>query len=248
MLEEAFRKLLVAHCPPAAVRAAEAAPGAVPPVWAVLEESGFFDVLRPEAEGGAGLSLAGFAPLVMACGEVLLPLEYAGEAVRRATGTAPDLIASGALTAAKMAGACVRLMEMTVAHVGTRRQFGRPLAAFQAVQQQLAVMAEEVVGARMAAHIGLAGPGYCEGRSAVAKLRCGEAAQQVTGIAHQLHGAIGATADFDLQFWVRALKRWQLADGSESYWAERLGVARLTQATGTSADFVRMELQTGEME
>jgi alkylation response protein AidB-like acyl-CoA dehydrogenase len=43
---------------------------------------------------------------------------------------------------------------MTVAYAGDRAQFGKPIAKLQAVQQQLAVMAEQVVMARMAAQLG----------------------------------------------------------------------------------------------
>lgn len=263
MFEDVFRRLLEAHSTPAAVRAAEAANGAVPPVWQELVQSGFIDILRPEAEGGAGLSLPAFAPLVIACGEYLLPVDWAetavarlwhGEAValdRPAGLEGPDaLAANAALTAARMAGACRRVLDITMAHVTTRQQFGRPLSAFQALQQQLAVMAEDVAAARMAAFIGLAGPGFDPARSAVAKLRAGEAAHRVAAMAHQMHGAIGATLEYDLQLWVRALKGWQLAHGSDSYWAMVLGKARLDWAAkgredATTADFLRERLEPG---
>jgi acyl-CoA dehydrogenase len=244
MFAEAFTRLLEVHCPPGLVRAGD--PAALAALDAEIGRSGFLDVLRPEAEGGGGLTLAGFAPLVMAAGAFLLPLDFAGRAVERATGAAPDEVARAALVAAQMAGAAGRLLEMTIAHVTTRRQFGRPLAAFQAVQQQVSVMAEEVAAATLAAHIGLGGPGFAPERSAVAKLRANEAAEVVAATAHQLHGAIGATLDFDLQLWTGALRRWQREAGTASHWAGVLARHRLAAAPADSAAYIRTHLQPGE--
>lgn len=246
MFVAAFTRLLDAHCPPALVRAAAAGPAAAG-LEAEIEASGFLDVLRPEADGGGGLTLAGFAPLVMAAGAFLLPVDFAGRAVERARGAAPDDVARAALVAALMAGAMGRVLEMTIAHVTTRRQFGRPLAAFQAVQQQVSVMAEDVAAATLAAHIGLGGADFAPERSAVAKLRANEAAATVAATAHQLHGAIGATAEFDLQLWTGALRRWQGEAGTASHWAGVLARHRLAAAPADSAAYIRSTLEPGEM-
>src|SRR3546814_14990555 len=59
-----------------------------------------------------------------------------------------ELIAGEALqpaaTVSLMAGAMGRALALSIDHVNTRQQFGRPLGTFQAVQQSLAVMACEV--------------------------------------------------------------------------------------------------------
>ena len=36
-------------------------------------------------------------------------------------------------------------------------------------------------------------------------------------LAHALHGAIGVTAEYDLQLWTRRLHEWWLAHGSEAH-------------------------------
>ncbi|MFM8939785.1 MAG: hypothetical protein ACKOEY_07235, partial [Phenylobacterium sp.] len=41
--------------------------------WPELEASGFLDVLRPEAEGGAGLDLSSLFPLAFECGRRAAP-------------------------------------------------------------------------------------------------------------------------------------------------------------------------------
>ncbi|MFC7555348.1 acyl-CoA dehydrogenase family protein [Pseudoroseomonas wenyumeiae] len=91
----------------------------------------------------------------------------------------PGLFAAGAWAeVAAMAGAMERILDETVRHAQDRRQFGRPVAAFQAVQQQISVMTEDVFATRMAAQLasvadgdGIAG--LNPARIAAAKLRAG---------------------------------------------------------------------------
>ena len=226
MFLEAFTRLLQMHCPPALVRAARIDPSAAEPLRLALAESGFHDVLLPEASGGAGLPLAQFAPLVLASGEYLLPVPFAEPAVERLAGTALSPEAAAALAAARMAGACQRLLDLTITHVTTRRQFGRPLSNFQAIQHQVAVMAEEVAAATLAAHIGFSGGLFAVPTTAIAKVRCGEAADIIVAAAHQLHGATGATAEHDLHLWTSDVRALQRAHGTAAHWAARLGSER----------------------
>jgi acyl-CoA dehydrogenase len=81
----------------------------------------------------------------------------------------------------------------------------------------------------------------------MAKTRSSEASRDVVAIAHAVHGAIGVTEEYDLQLLTRRLKEWQLAFGSESYWAGMLGAARRSASEQSSADFVRQALsETGD--
>jgi len=155
-----------------------------------------------------------------------------------------DLLAeSAAITAAKMVGAMRRLLVMSIRYANERRQFGRTLSQFQAIQQQLAVMAENVAAAEVAARIGFSGERRSPTRVAVGKLQANVAARIVCNTAHAVHGAIGMTAEYDLQLYSRRLKEWQIAFGSESYWAARLGVARREFPSAMSIDFIRHHLQ-----
>ena len=163
-----------------------------------------------------------------------------------AMGNTELLSAAAGLVAAKMAGAMVRIMEMTTRYAEERQQFGRSLSKFQVIQHHLAVLAEQVASSNVAARIGMSGTTFDPLRVAVAKTRTSEASHQVCAIAHAVHGAIGATEEYDLQLFTRRLKQWQLTFGSESYWATRLGEARLAAPAGTSADFVRLNLQEKE--
>lgn len=153
-----------------------------------------------------------------------------------------EVIAAG-LTAAKMAGAMRRLLDLSLQYAEQRQQFGRSLGKFQAIQQQLAVMAEQVVSAKVAANMAMSGAHFDPLKVALAKCRTSEASHQVCAIAHAVHGAIGVTEEYDLQLLTRRIKQWQIAFGSERYWAGRIGAARLLQQSGTSADFIREAFQ-----
>ena len=236
-LIEPLRDVLEAHCPPSVVRAIESEGASGPQrdaLLAVLTNSGFADAMVAESQGGAGLSLAQAFPIFELCGRYLLPVPLPEMTVQRASGTKPDLEMMACLIAAQMAGAMQRVLEMTLQFANDRQQFGRPLGKFQAIQHQLAVMAEQVLAARMAAQIGCSASGDRLGlmNVAIAKARTSEAAVEVTALAHSIHGAIGFTADHDLQLFTRRLHAWRLQAGSESYWHEVLGQAVLSSPCG----------------
>jgi len=148
--------------------------------------------------------------------------------------TVPDLdgedlmCAGAALRAMAIAGALDRVLMQTVEYARTRVQFGKPIAAFQAIQQQLAVLAGHTAAAGLAAEAAIAdleSPERLRLTAAVAKVRAGEAAGAAASIAHQVHGAIGITKEHSLHFATRRLWSWRAEFGSESIWAEKLGKA-----------------------
>ena len=145
--------------------------------------------------------------------------------------TAKTLLAVGAvLRAQAMAGAMENILERTVEYANARVQFGKPIGRFQAIQQNLAVMATQVAAARagadMAADAWSLDPedadAFCAA-AAAAKIRAGEAAGLVAGIAHQTHGAIGFSLEYPLHPFTRRLWAWREEFGAESFWAEHLG-------------------------
>ena len=148
------------------------------------------------------------------------------------------------LRAALIAGAADRLVTMTAGYANERVQFGKPIARQQALQQMMAVMAEDAVAARIASQLGCAGglpPSLVA--AATAKSVASSGAARIAATAHAVHGAIGISEEYDLQLFTRRLHEWRLADGSESYWNRKLGAARLARDAG-SVDFVRTELAT----
>jgi acyl-CoA dehydrogenase len=142
--------------------------------------------------------------------------------------------------ATQLAGTLVAVFERTLQFANDRQQFGKPIGKFQAIQHQLSVMAEQVFAARMAAQIGSYSKSITPNlhRVAIAKARTSEAAVEVAALSHSIHGAIGFTAEFDLQLLTRRLHLWRQAAGSESYWHSVLGQALLEQ-DGLALDLIR---------
>ena len=142
--------------------------------------------------------------------------------------TADTIRLHGAMArAAQMAGALDACLEQAVRYATERKQFGRPIGSFQAIQQNLAVLAGHVAASGIAAESAFraAERGDARFEIAVAKIRVGEAAGVGAGIAHQTHGAIGFTYEHALHFATRRLWSWRAEFGSESAWARELGAA-----------------------
>lgn len=195
--------------------------------------------LVDRAGGPAIVEVTGSGGDLFATGGAMT-LDHGGTAL--ATLDGPVALAAAAVASALMAGAMARVLDMTLRYAGERQQFGRALGKFQAIQQQLAVLAEQVISAQVAARSAFEGDGFEPVRVAAAKCRTSEAATAVCNIAHAIHGAIGVTAEFDLQLYTRRIKQWQLAFGSETCWAGRLGLARIADGSATTVDFLRLNL------
>jgi acyl-CoA dehydrogenase len=135
----------------------------------------------------------------------------------------------GALArAVMMSGALEHAMDLAVTYAQERQQFGRPISKFQAVQQNLAVLAGQTAAAVAAANLGIEALAKNDVEAeefliAVAKTRVGEAATLASELAHQVHGAIGFTKEYALQLSTRRLWSWREEFGSDVEWAVRVG-------------------------
>jgi alkylation response protein AidB-like acyl-CoA dehydrogenase len=194
------------------------------PDWDAVEAAGLAKVLVPEDEGGFGGTWEDALVVVRACGAHATDLPIAEAILDSAKVGDRDLYAAMML-AAKMAGALGAALELSVRYTRERHQFGKPLASFQAIQQQLAVFAEEAAAADMAAAAAFraADRGDAWFEIACAKLRANQAARISTGIAHQVHGAMGFTAEYRLGHLTRRLWKWGSECGNERTWADRIG-------------------------
>lgn len=156
-----------------------------------------------------------------------------------------DLRAQQALLlAAQMSGSMRQVLAVSLQYANERTQFGRSIGKFQAVQQQLSVMAEHVEAAHMAARMAFdtanitAAPLLC----ALAKATASAAVVPVASIAHAVHGAIGITREYHLQLHTRRLHAARVAAGSESYWHARIGAALLQRPGLGIPEFARTAL------
>lgn len=130
-----------------------------------------------------------------------------------------------AATCAEMVGGAQAVLDMTVEYAKTRSQFGRPIGTFQAVQHHCANMAIDVLSARFIAYEAIWHLG--QGRAApvevsVAKAWVSEAYERVCALAHQVHGAIGFTAEHELHHYTRHAMSASLSYGDADTHTERL--------------------------
>ena len=129
-----------------------------------------------------------------------------------------------ALRALMMSGALESVLEMTVQYSTERSQFGRPISKFQAIQQQLAILAGEVAACQMASHSVVDSFSTLgELDIAIGKARIGEAVSICTDIAHQVHGAMGYTLEHSLNHRTRRLWSWREEYGNEREWQKLVG-------------------------
>jgi alkylation response protein AidB-like acyl-CoA dehydrogenase len=102
--------------------------------------------------------------------------------------------------AVELAGTMRAALDLTLAYVAERRQFNRPIGSFQAVQHRLAECAVAVDGAHWLA-LEAAWSGGRPETAAVALTYAVDAAQRLFIETHQLTGAMGFTAEYDLHLW-----------------------------------------------
>jgi len=135
------------------------------------------------------------------------------------------LLGGALLRSAQIAGALETVLEMTSRYATERSQFGRPISGFQAIQHQLAVLAEHAAAATVAAEAAFALSGDAPAVLPImsAKVVASEAASLAAGIAHAVHGAIGVTDEHALHFTTQRLWSWRSEFGSPTFWAQRLG-------------------------
>jgi alkylation response protein AidB-like acyl-CoA dehydrogenase len=108
-----------------------------------------------------------------------------------------------------------------------RKQFGRPISEFQAVQHKLVDMAMEIDAARLlnyrAAWMMDRGMRVTR-ESAMAKLFAGEAAVRIAGEAVQIHGGYGFIKDYPVEKFYRDVKLCTIGEGTSEI--QRLVIAR----------------------
>ncbi|MCU1537535.1 MAG: acyl-CoA dehydrogenase protein [Humibacillus sp.] len=136
----------------------------------------------------------------------------------------------GALArSAQVVGAMERIVEIVLAHVADRSQFGRPIGRFQAVQHLVADLASETALARAATDAAVARASASDWSDpgmlfavGVAKSCVGHAASVVVRGSHQVLGAIGTTLEHELHTLTRPVLARRSEYGSLHEWDETL--------------------------
>ena len=131
----------------------------------------------------------------------------AGAAV--ASSVFADAIERATLAAsAELIGVMRQAFDMTVGYLRQRKQFGQPVASFQALQFRLADLSTAIAlaGASLGAALAAStanDPRQRLARISAAKARCSAVALEVGREAVQLHGAVGYTDDYDVGLYLK---------------------------------------------
>jgi len=139
--------------------------------------------------------------------------------------TDPFDIATAALCA-ELVGGMQRTLEITVEYAKTRKQFGKPIGMFQAVQHQCADMYLETESSRSAVYYA----GWALEENApdattavsIAKMYASDAARTVGNRGIQIHGGMGFTWENDLHLYYRRAKSSETAFGDATFHRERI--------------------------
>mgnify|MGYP001820153957 FL=1 len=134
---------------------------------------------------------------------------------------------SRAYVAAHGVGLAQGALDQAVKHVRGRKQFGRPLGAFQATQFKIAEMATKIEAARSMVYKSawLLDKGMADTKlTAMAKLYACNVAVNVVDEALQLHGGYGYFNDYDIERFYRAAKVLEIYEGTKE--VEKIIISR----------------------
>jgi alkylation response protein AidB-like acyl-CoA dehydrogenase len=133
-----------------------------------------------------------------------------------------------AAVCAEAVGALDRLLAATVEYTRTRKQFGTPIARFQALQHRMAEMVLYIEQARSmsylaAVRIAEADPTLRRASLSAAKVVVGQACRFVGQQAVQLHGGMGVTDELDVSHYFKRLMAIEIQFGSTDQHLESYG-------------------------
>ncbi len=160
--------------------------------------------------------------------EVRVPEQNIIGEYNRGFKVAMEALDSGRIGIASQAVGIARAaFEKALAHAKERKQFGRPIHEFQAIQWKLADMATKIEAAHLltmrAAVLRTTGGDYVTA-SAMAKLYAGRVAVEVADDAVQIHGGYGYTRDYHVERHFRDAKITEIYEGTSEI--QRLIIAR----------------------
>jgi alkylation response protein AidB-like acyl-CoA dehydrogenase len=159
-----------------------------------------------------------------------------GDAARAALDRALD-IATVAICS-EMTGGMQRTLEIAVEYVKTRKQFGKPIGQYQAVQHQCADMFLWTESCRSAAYYAA----YAFENStpaaraavSVAKSYASDASREVGNRGIQVQGGMGFTWENDVHLYYRRAKASEIAFGDAAYHRERIASLVIDPATNAA--------------
>jgi alkylation response protein AidB-like acyl-CoA dehydrogenase len=138
---------------------------------------------------------------------------------------------------AEMTGGMQRVLELTVGYAKTRKQFGKPIGTFQAVQHLCADMYLETESSRSATYYAAWAleenmPDAVAAVS-VAKMYASDASRNVGNRGIQVHGGMGFTWENDIHLYYRRAKASETMLGDATFHRERIARLVIDGATGS---------------
>ncbi len=151
------------------------------------------------------------------------------EKLSNSAGLARGLAIATVALAAELVGGMQRTLDLTVEYAKARKQFGKPIGSFQAVQHHCADMYLETESARSAAYYAAWALAEhapdAETAVSIAKMYSSDAARTVGNRAIQVHGGMGFTWESDVHLYYRRAKASETLLGDATFHRER--IARL---------------------
>jgi len=187
-------------------------------ITAFLVERSFTGFAVGKKEDKLGIRASSTTELVL--DDVEVPAENVLGAVGKGYKVSIETLNEGRIgIGAQMIGVSAGALAAATQYVKERRQFGKPIADFQAVQFQLAQAATELEAARLmvynAARLKDAGQAFAQ-QAAMAKLFSSQVAERVTSLCLELFGGYGYTKEYPVEKFYRDAKIGTIYEGTSN--------------------------------
>ena len=163
--------------------------------------------------------------------QATVELEGASAQRLRISGPAWDVVAEVirvgmVAVAAEQVGGALEVLDLVLEHVTRRRQFGKPIGSFQAIQHKCADLALDIEAARSAAYYAqqaIAGQAPDAAAAAeLAKSYCSDMYRRVTDAAVQMFGGIGMTWEHPIHLYLKRARSSEILFGTPAQHRELL--------------------------
>lgn len=174
----------------------------------------------PGMDASRSLSAVEYSDVMVSTDDVIADSTKARAALEYALDVATLAIS------AEMVGGMQWLLEASVEYAKTRKQFGKPIGQFQAVQHHCANMLLMTESARSAVYFAAWQMGNDQENAplavSMAKAYASDGYREVGNLAVQVHGGIGFTWDESVHFYYKRAKASELMFGDATYHRERI--------------------------
>jgi len=129
---------------------------------------------------------------------------------------------------AEMLGSALEAFDQTIQYLKDRKQFGKPIGSFQALQHRAAHMFSELELTKSSVQGALnaidENSNDKSRYASLAKFKAGETLNLVSNEAVQMHGGVGVTDEFDIGFFLKRARVAEQIFGSSDYHLDRYAV------------------------